>query len=169
MRTLYRVVWIAVPAMMSLAGSCSDQITPVAPAPITTVTITLSSPPVAAPADPSVQAAYQSCLAQTPQPSIRPSWRDYASVAFASSGADTWQARFTDVPVGFVNTFFVLDPHECARTPTGDGRTVRGVSANDVALASAQTPVCRTETCDACYFVFTVTTGGSVTMASSGR
>jgi hypothetical protein len=169
MRIVCRAAWIAVPAILSLAADCGEQgVTPLAPATITTVTVALSSPAEAAPTDPIVQEAYQNCLTQTPQPAMRPSWRNYNTVALTPAGANRWQASFTDVPVGFVNTFFVLDPNECARTPTGTGQTILGVSATDVALTSAQTPGCRTANCNAGYFVFTVTSSGVVTMPPSG-
>lgn len=151
-RTLPRL-WIVIAGVFSLAGNCDEQFRPIVPAGIATVTVTLVSAPVAPPTDPGVQAAYQNCLTLAPRSAVRPSWRDYTQTNLEPAGTNTWQATFNDVPVSYVNTLFVLDPNECARLPTGDGRTIQGVSVNGVTLPSTMTGRA---------FLFTVAADGTV-------
>lgn len=134
MRPSSRRRWILIPVLLSLAGDCDQfQSTGTVPSAIVAVTLTLTSPQVAPPAHPAVQADYQRCLGLAPRPQVRPSWRDYAVIDFQSAGADRWQAGFNDLPSGYTHTIYVTDPNECARNPAGLGRTTTGVTVDGVA------------------------------------
>ena len=116
---------------LALVGCDTDDSSPTIPS--TTATVRFDYRAATA-LSPNLPASTQVCVSGVGRTHFHPSWRGFGRIEMQAVGADLWQIRFTDVPIGERLSLRVSDANVCTENSTG--AATRNVSANDVLLVN---------------------------------